>query len=59
MLRLVLLPMKFKVNITILNNKLVPMIEGYLKDLSLNGLCFRLISKNDLFFFKAFEFEYA
>lgn len=55
MLRLILLPMKFKVNITILNNKLAPVLEGYIKDLSLNGLCFRLISKNDLFFFKLKE----
>lgn len=55
MLRLIFLPMKFKVNITILNNKLAPNLEGYLKDLSLNGLCFKLISKNDLYLLKLKE----
>ncbi len=55
MLRLVLLPMEFKVNITVLNNNLAPIIEGYIKDLSLNGLCFRLVSKKDLYFFKLKE----
>lgn len=55
MLRLILLPMKFKVNMTILNNKLVPSLEGYIKDLSLNGLCFKLISKNDLYLLKLKE----
>jgi hypothetical protein len=54
-LRLILLPMKYKVEIRNLSNSIMPVLEGYIKDLSLNGMCFRLSLKSDLSFFQTKE----
>jgi hypothetical protein len=51
-LRIIVLPMKFKIEIKNLNNKIDQLIIGSIKDFSLNGLCFRLNLKSDLMFFK-------
>jgi hypothetical protein len=51
-LRLNLLPLKYKVEITNLEKPDMPTIYGYLKDISLTGMAFVLHINNDLNFFK-------
>ena len=51
-LRLILLPMKYKVEIINLGNKIAPLVEGYIKDLSLNGMCIALRIKSHSSFFE-------
>ena len=48
-LRLIVLPMNYKIEVKNLSNSTNSVIIGYIKDFSLNGLCFRLNSKKDLF----------
>lgn len=52
MVRLNLLPLKFKAELTNLDNPLAPTVQGVIKDLSLNGMGLVLFDKNNGEFFK-------
>ncbi|MCK4799171.1 MAG: PilZ domain-containing protein [Spirochaetes bacterium] len=52
LLRLHLLPMKYKVEILNLRKPNLPAVYGYIKDLSLNGIGFVFKVRNDLSFFR-------
>ena len=51
-LRLIVLPMNYRVEIKSLNSRANPVVLGRIKDFSLNGLCFRLNSNRDLIYFQ-------
>jgi len=51
-IRLHLLPLQYKLEINNAENSTMPIVYGYIKDLSLNGMGFVLKIQNDLNFFK-------